>query len=282
MTTQFVTRDGAGLREPAGKYSTITVEGITLHYGGPSPWTVRNPAGWNHQRCASIWRAWQDYHMGGHGWIDIAYTSGCCPHGVRYEGRGKGHRTAANGTNEANSRSLACVYIAGQGDPLTDEAKLGFLDESDRLAALILWDHRSWFGTECPGTPLSLWRQARCPRPGFLVPAPQPPPILPPPIATSRTFTLEELDMAKITRTAYPVPALADGSGYWDLDGAPGRPRVAAGRCISVEINGGEQAGSKDFPHVAEPKDWAGFTRIMLGGFEKGAKPTLIVTSIAD
>lgn len=282
MTTQFVTRDGAGLRPPAGGYSKITAEGITLHYGGPSPWTTRNPAAWRHERCASIWRAWQDYHQQAQGWIDIAYSSGCCPHGVRYEGRGRGHRTAANGTNEANSKSYACVYIAGQGDPLTDEAKLAFLDESDRLAAMILWDHRSWFGTECPGTPLSLWRKAGCPRPGFLHPAPQRPPTLPPLIAHTRTFTLEELDMAKITRTAYPVPALENGTGHWDLDGAPGRPRVAAGRCIGVDVNAGDSHPSGDFPRCVEYKDWAGFTRLMLGGFEKNAKPTVIVTSIAD
>lgn len=100
--------------------------------------------------------------MDSNGWADIAYSSLVCPHGVRFEGRGPGRRTAAQGTAEGNHRSYAVCYIAGANDPLTDAAKAAFLAEGDRLAPL-RWGHQDWKSTACPGTDLWAWRQAGFP-----------------------------------------------------------------------------------------------------------------------
>lgn len=191
-TTPLHTRAESGLR-PANIAAPITSEGVTGHYGGPSPWgsgadrsssaAFRDST--NHDRCASIWRAWQAFHMDARGWTDIAYNSGVCPHGHRYDGRGVGRRSAANGTNTGNARSEAVVYIAGDGDPLTDEAKLAFLDEGSRMAGGSLrWDHSDWKATECAGGPFRTWEadRFRSPVPAPIDPAP---PVLPPPPPSS-------------------------------------------------------------------------------------------------
>lgn len=225
MTTQLVARAEAGLRPPNGDYSRITAEGITLHYGGPSPWPSHNPVDWRHDRCASIWRAWQAYHQQAHGWLDIAYSSGCCPHGVRYEGRGGGHRTAANGTDEGNGRSYACVYIAGVGDPLTDDAMLAVLDEQDRFGVSLRWDHGDWYPTECAGTPVRLWKQRGFPRPLGVDVAVPPLPILPPRIHAAE----EDNDVARLS---FVDPKGAGFSGLtpcWEVELGSGNVYVTNG-----------------------------------------------------
>jgi hypothetical protein len=144
---------------------------LTAHYGGPSPW--RGGIG-SHDRCAGIVRGYQAYHMDSNGWSDIAYSSCVCPHGVRFEGRGPGVRTAANGTNAGNSESLATCYIAGDGDPLTDAARHAFRDEADRFGVPLDRVHSDWFSTSCPGHDLRAWVKGGAPRPGVVPPPPGP------------------------------------------------------------------------------------------------------------
>lgn len=185
MASPLVSRAAAGLRPPA-RVTAAALHQDTAHWGGPSPWTgggidrssaARFAATTDHARCATIWRAWQAFHMGPErGWSDIAYSSGVCPHGWRYEGRGPRVRTAANGTNPGNSNSHATCYIGGQGDPLTDQAKRAFRDESARLAGLDRV-HSDWKQTDCPGDALRRWVHA-----GMPVPAPPPKPPTPPPV----------------------------------------------------------------------------------------------------
>jgi hypothetical protein len=143
----------------------------------------------DHTRCASIWRAWQSFHMDARGWSDIAYSSGVCPHGTRFEGRGPGRRTAANGTNTGNDLSLATCYIAGVGDPLTDAAKHAFCDEAARFGVPLDRAHSDWKPTGCPGDELRAWIRAGAPRPGG--PPPGPPT---PPTTEDIVATLQELE----------------------------------------------------------------------------------------
>lgn len=279
VDTTLVGRRDAGLRAPVGEYRGISAEGITLHYGGPSPWPTRNSADWNPDREASIWRAWQAFHIDTRGWVDVAYTSCVTPSGRRFEGRGIGHRTAANGSNEGNRRSYAVVYLAGVGDPLTDAAKLGFLDEAHRLAVPVRWVHSFWFNTSCPGDDLRRWKDAGCPRPDATVPV-LPKPVVPPRLARTRLFEVE--DAVKVVVTAYPIPRLTkEGTGYWDLDGAPGRPFVAAGTVVGAPaVNGGSDTPDPKYHHSVEPFDWDGHVRLRLWGFEPFAAPTVTVTSV--
>lgn len=189
MTAPVITRAQAGLPPlPSNVSTNITPQGSTGHYGGGSPWKglVRVAADADHNRCASIWRAWRDYHVNGNKWADIAYSYGVCPHGFIYEGRGRGRRTAANGTNEGNQISYAVVYIAGDGDEITEEARRAFHDAATMLGATLRWPHKHWLATGCPGSRMMVWIDAGWP---FLsdgpAPAPQPAPQPLPPNAAS-------------------------------------------------------------------------------------------------
>lgn len=206
--TDFVTRAEWGARPPKSISTNIRPEGITGHYEGG-----KTLAG-DHSRCASIVRAIQAYHQDHQGWSDIAYTSLCCLHGVRYEGRGPGVRTSASGTNEANTRSYAVCVMAGTEDPLTDAAKWAMIDEATRLGRPLVWGHKDWYATACPGDVVYEWIHAGAPAPGSPPPVPQPPPILPP----------EAPDMKQIAWTK-PNSAWARRVG---LGPAPGQPQGPA------------------------------------------------------
>jgi hypothetical protein len=193
----------------------IAPEGITVHYGGPSPWGSVDrsspdafQAACDHNRCASIWRAYQAYHLDTQGWCDIAYSSGVCPHGVRYEGRGPGVRTGANGTNDGNLRSYATCYIAGSGDPLTVDAQRAFYDEADRLGRRLRWSHLQWKSTACPGTPLDHWRQTGFPAPGGPVTPPPPIPVPPELPTTPGVFVPVSLPVLRSGHTGGGVRSL--------------------------------------------------------------------------
>lgn len=191
MSTPFVQRTSWGARPPVCRPTNIRPEGITVHYGGPSPWDGQpgldrsTPDRFRlttpHERCASILRAYQAFHLDTKGWCDLAYTSAVCPHGVRFEGRGPMVRTGAQGTNDGNFRSYAVVGLWGTADPLTNQAKLAYIDEARRLGVPLRWGHRDWHSTSCPGDPTYHWRQAGFPSPtGTPTPSPLPPPHLPP------------------------------------------------------------------------------------------------------
>lgn len=169
--TPFVDRAGWGARPPRSVSRNVTARHLTAHYAGPSPW--RNGIG-SHDRCAGIVRGYQSFHMDGNGWSDIAYSSLVCPHGVRFEGRGPGVRTAANGSNDGNSASLAICYVAGDRDPLTELARLAFLDEAARFGVPLDRVHSDWVPTSCPGDELRAWVKGGTPRPG-IAPPPAPP-----------------------------------------------------------------------------------------------------------
>lgn len=162
MTTELVSRADAGLVPPRSVSHNTAPDGLTAHYMGGSPWQGPNRS---HDRCPTIWRGIQAGHMADPRAADIYYNSGVCPHGVRFEGRGPGVRTGANGTNDANYRSPAVCYLAGQGDELTDAAKRAFADEVARFDLPLVYVHRQWYATACPGDPLADWVAAGCPAP---------------------------------------------------------------------------------------------------------------------
>lgn len=154
----FVTRAEAGLRKPTSISKNITPErgGCGVHYGGPFQ-PAADP-GSDHAKCISTWRAWQNYHMGTHGWSDLAYTGGFCNHGYAFAGRGAGVRTAANGTNAGNQNYYAITWIGGEGQTPTQEA----LDAADWWLVTLraagagrsVKPHRWFKATGCPGDPL--------------------------------------------------------------------------------------------------------------------------------
>lgn len=164
--TVIIPRAGWGAVEPKSRTlrDPSSLSGVTVHWFG-SPKAAASHAG-----CDDLLRGVQRTHMapGGlgvpDGGADIAYNHAVCPHGSVYELRGFGVQTGANGTREGNIAHAAIVYMAGEGDPLTESAKVGlnFLIEQWRLkgAGREVSPHRRWTGSECPGPALLSWLAA--------------------------------------------------------------------------------------------------------------------------
>lgn len=177
--TPLLSRAQTGLRPPKwvnGPPSNPTA--LTGHYVGHTPWP--DFANAKHDRCPSLWRAFQALHMDRENGADIFYSSAVCPHGFRLEGRGPGVKQGANGTNEGNNKSYTVLYIAGDDDPLTDLAKLALLDEAERYGMPFRWQHWDWYATACCGRPFGEWIDAGCPAPDGVTPPAPIDPILPP------------------------------------------------------------------------------------------------------
>lgn len=149
----FRTRSQLGLKSPKSVSRNITPQGVTIHYGGGRQGiTASTP----HSRCEAVFKSWQNFHMNGHGWADLAYTGGFCQHGYALAGRGAGVRTAANGSNTGNQTSYAVVFVGGEGDTPTSDALdalkwwINTLRQSG--AGNRVWAHRDWTSTSCPGS----------------------------------------------------------------------------------------------------------------------------------
>lgn len=159
---KFVSRDEAGLRASEGT-ADLDTSSVTVHWGGDGPGEL------DHSQCAGIWRAWQAQHMDTDqlapgGGADIAYNAGGCQHGYVFEGRGRGVRSAANGTGAANRASYAVVYIGGAAAPFTDAGKDALNDAADWLGGTIDKGHQDWIGSECPGGEIYEWVHSGHPR----------------------------------------------------------------------------------------------------------------------
>ena len=168
---QLITRGEWGARPPRNT-SSITPRGVAVHWEGP------HMGSFDHGQCADKVRGIQAFHMDRNGWADIAYNALVCPHGAVFEGRGRGIRSAANGTNAANSAFVAVCFLSGQGDPFTAEAATGVNDAADWLGvgAGSWTGHRDHFGTACPGDEIYNWVQSGHPRGAGAPPAPRPTP----------------------------------------------------------------------------------------------------------
>jgi hypothetical protein len=147
------------------------VVGNTVHYEGGAL------GAYDHGKCVAMVRQIQNYHMDSNGWADIAYNTITCRHGVTYEGRGYGIRSAANGSNPGNDQSFAHCVMIGLGDEFTADAQAGirkiFQDYENRGSGRKRWVHSDWFSTQCPGDPVRTWLRAGMP--GAVPPTPSTP-----------------------------------------------------------------------------------------------------------
>jgi hypothetical protein len=164
---QVIDRGQWGARAPRSTSSRIDpTGGVVGHYGGGSPLWPYTP-----ERAFTLVRGWQAFHMDGRGWADIAYNLIVDLHGRIFIGRGHRVRSAANGTDEANGSRYAICLLAGGNDPLTDEAKAGFmaarrlLRNADARTGLAVVGHRDVRSTDCPGPTVQAWIVAGCPLP---------------------------------------------------------------------------------------------------------------------
>lgn len=150
-----------------GMSANVKSRGTTHHYGGPPVWpgaNISSPEAFekstDHARCATKVRGWHAYHLS-KGWSGLAYNLVVCPHGVIYAGRGRGIRSAANGTNEGNYGSYAICGLWGGDEPITMPAKLAILDGANRiLGSPMRFVHSDWKATQCSGATGRAWKAA--------------------------------------------------------------------------------------------------------------------------
>jgi len=175
---QVISRQQWGARAPRSRSVGSLTRESTGHWNGPNV-----PVG-SHDRCASLVRGIQSFHMDGRGWNDIAYNFLVCQHGYVFEGRGLNVINAANGTNEGNRVSHGIMWIAGENNAFTDEEKVGF-SECVRYVANAVGapdaaiGHRQWRSTACPGDARYNWIHQGMPVPNSPTsPTPTPNPVV--------------------------------------------------------------------------------------------------------
>ncbi|MCR1785292.1 hypothetical protein KVF89_22320 [Nocardioides carbamazepini] len=131
-------------------------KGVTLHWEGP------HMGVFPHGRCVDKVRSIQAFHRDTRGWADIAYNAIVCPHGVIYEGRGPGVKSAANGNTAANDDWYAVCYLGGERDGVSDAGKGGMIAAVGWLrraggAGQLVNGHRDHKATSCPGEDIYDW-----------------------------------------------------------------------------------------------------------------------------
>lgn len=148
----LVTRAEWGARPPRS-VTRLASGKVTSHWEGP------HMGAFPHESCASKVRQIQNFHMDSRGWSDIAYNVLSCPHGVDFEGRGQGVRSAANGTTAGNNGAYAVCYLGGEGDGFTEAGERGVKAAGDWLtfAGSERNCHRDWKPTACPGNEICDW-----------------------------------------------------------------------------------------------------------------------------
>lgn len=171
---KLIKRSAWGARYGRGPTNiTPSRGGVTVHYEGGGKLT-----GHPHSQCAARVRGIENFHVNTRGWQGIAYTFLVCEHGYVFEGRGLGHRTAANGTSSGNQNWYAVCALVGDSDPLAPALLTGIRDAVDYARAHGagggINGHRDHLSTSCPGSKLYAWVKKGAPRPG--TPAPPKPP----------------------------------------------------------------------------------------------------------
>lgn len=254
---RFVTRAEWGARS-ASTSTDITPAGVAVHWEGPHIGTFP------HSSCAALVRGIQAYHMDTNGWADVAYSAIACPHGYIFEGRGPGHRTAANGTDDGNQRFYAVCFLGGEGDDFTAEARQAINDAIDWLGGGEIVGHRDLTSTACPGDEISAWVRAGHPSPGGTTPAPPPP-------------TEEE-----VTMIVFDGPP-ERGGGVWKSDGVF-RNRINAGATWpALEAAGAKHIGVAPiglFDDLIDADELRGST--IPGGVDPNAIADRVAARVAD
>lgn len=191
----LIKRSEWGARKPRS-VSKLTSNLVTSHWEGPEMGTFP------HSSCAAKVRGIQAFHMDSRGWSDIAYNALPCPHGYVFEGRGRGVRSAANGTTAGNSGAYAVCYLGGQNDPFTDLGQNAMKAAGDWLTNIRSGRncHRDWKSTQCPGDTICTWTKVG--QPITWRPDEPDPPIKP---------TEDEVALTHLRTTGMPPRVIWDG-----------------------------------------------------------------------
>lgn len=176
---QFIDRAGWGARNPKGAWSSWASgqpSGVAIHWEGAGG----QP---DHANCAAEVRSIQNFHMNGD-YLDIAYNALVCMHGVVFEGRPVGYKSAAQ--NSSNATHVAICFLGGPNTVFTNAAKAAVNDWINTVvpaqARGNVQGHRETPGnaTACPGDAIINWIHAGRPAdgatPALPTFAPAPPP----------------------------------------------------------------------------------------------------------
>lgn len=113
----YLPRSAWGARPSRGAVALVSsaVEGEALHWPGMAkPINATGDAGM--RRVASALRGWQNYHMDGRGWSDIAYQVAIDQAGRAWTLRGLNIRSGANGDADVNRRFGAFLLVLAPGE----------------------------------------------------------------------------------------------------------------------------------------------------------------------
>lgn len=138
------------------------VDKWVIHYGGGA-----NPAGGSKDEAkeTAVLRGWQNWHVDGRGWQDIAYNYAIGQTGLVYRLRGENRAGATSGDYEGdgipeNHEARAVVFILGGTQAPTQEALDAFarIWRADPLPVI---GHRDVKSTACPGDALYQYVQSK-------------------------------------------------------------------------------------------------------------------------
>ncbi|HZB28916.1 MAG TPA: peptidoglycan recognition family protein [Streptosporangiaceae bacterium] len=211
---KLITHAAWGARYGKGPTNITPSGGVAVHYVG-----VGRLATIPHSKCAARVRSIESQHVGGNGWAAIAYNFLVCHHGYVFEGRGLGHRSAAQGTNSGNQYWYAVCALVGDGDTIIPPALLAAVRDAidymrARGAGRGIKGHRDFHSTSCPGGPLYVWVRKGAPRPS------KQEDDMPFTEAQLRKIVREEAEKV-MTADAVPAPGSNPADGF-DPDGNPG------------------------------------------------------------
>ena len=146
----IIKRSFFGWPVSAAEYANPTL-GLVIHYDGPG----QNLSKKTHTECVKYWKSVRKFHVGTHGWSDIGYSYGVCPHGSLFEGRGALKQQAAQ--QGANSTWYSCSLMLGDGEKPTDAQIASVNNLIDYLHEKYgnsknVKGHKDFNSTDCPGT----------------------------------------------------------------------------------------------------------------------------------
>lgn len=164
---RLVTRAQWGARSPKSITPLVlsAQRGTAVHYTAADADEQAD-----HANCAGRVKAIQVFHMDSRGWADIAYSYLACKHGYVFEGRGRGVRTAAQGTTAGNDAYHAVCFLGDDTADRDDVTDLGRVAIFLAVADCNRWagasgvrPHSSFKATACPGDQLRAWIAAGMP-----------------------------------------------------------------------------------------------------------------------
>lgn len=102
-----------------GDLTPSRVEGAVIHWPGTGSTKVIH----TQAAVASALRGWQDYHMDGRGWSDIAYQVAVDQAGRAWTLRGLRTQSGANGDDDVNERYGAILLVLVTGEEPSEAMK---------------------------------------------------------------------------------------------------------------------------------------------------------------